>query len=467
MTSTSNVLFRRLLVAAGVSLFAPSVALAQKQTPPAPGTPRNFTLPATRSFTLPNGLKVTLIPYGTVPKSWMQLVVRSGNANESASQVWLADITGDLMQEGTTTRSALQVASEASAIGGNMNVNVGPDETTISGNALSEFIPRMVTLIADVAQNPRFPESELARLKTNRLRTLAQSKVQPSSLALERFRSVLYGDHPYGRIFPTEAMINSFTADHVKSFYAGNFAAGRAHLYVAGKFESAATEAAIRTAFSGWSRGTAAPNNIPKPAARRSIYLVDRPGAVQSTLILGLPVLNPSNPDYPALSVTNALLGGSFGSRITRNIRENKGYTYSPSSSVSNRYRDSYWAQQADVTTDVTGASLKEIFLEIDRLRSEPPSVDELRGIQNYLAGIFVLQNSSPTGIISQLRFLNLHGLGRDYLENFVKRVHAVTPAEITRITQTYVRPDQMTIVVVGDKSKVASQLVPYGFTLE
>ncbi|MBC7821755.1 MAG: insulinase family protein, partial [Planctomycetaceae bacterium] len=126
----------------------------------------------------------------------MQLVVRSGNANESASQVWLADITGDLMQEGTTTRSALQVASEASAIGGSMNVSVGPDETTISGNALSEFIPRMVSLIADVAQNPRFPESELARLKTNRVRTLAQSKVQPSSLALERFRSVLYGDHP-------------------------------------------------------------------------------------------------------------------------------------------------------------------------------------------------------------------------------------------------------------------------------
>lgn len=174
-----------------------------------------------------------------------------------------------------------------------------------------------------------------------------------------------------------------------------------------------------------------------------------------------------SNPDYPALSVTNALLGGSFGSRITRNIRENKGYTYSPSSSVSNRYRDSYWAQSADVTTDVTGASLKEIFFEVDRLRSEPPSVDELRGIQNYLAGIFVLQNSSPSGIISQLRFLDLHGLKRDYLENFVKRVHAVTPAEVMRIAQTYIRPDQMTIVVVGDKSKVASQLLPYGLTME
>lgn len=467
MTSTSNSVVRGLVVAACFLLAAPVRMQAQKQTPPAPGTPRNFSLPATQSFTLPNGLKVTLIPYGTVPKTWMQLVVRSGNANESANQVWLADITSDLMQEGTTTRSAQEVASAAAGMGGSVNIGVGADETTISGNSLSEFSPRMVSLVADVARNPRLPASELARLKTNRLRTLAQSKVQPSSLALEKFRGVLYGDHAYGRIFPTEAIINSFTVEQARTFYTANFGAGRAHLYVAGKFDARTTEAAVRSAFSGWGRGTPAPDNIPKPASRRSIHLIDRPGAVQSTLILGLPVLDPSNPDYPALTVTNALLGGSFGSRITRNIRENKGYTYSPFSSVSTRYRDGYWTQQADVTTDVTGASLKEIFLEVDRLRSEAPSVEELRGIQNYIAGIFVLQNSSPSGIISQLRFLNLHGLGRNYLENLVRRVHAVTPAEVMRIAKTYIRPDQMTIVVVGDKAKVASQLVPYGLTLE
>ncbi len=464
---TSTLPFRSLLIAAGVSLIASSAVQAQKQAPPAPGTPRNFTLPATRTFTLANGMQVTLIPYGTVPKTWIQLAVRSGNVNESASQIWLADMVGDLMEQGTTTRSASQVAGEAAGMGGSINVTVGPDETTIAGSALSEFGPRMVSLIADVARNPLLPEADLARLKTDRVRTLAQSKVQPSSIAMERFRSVLYPDHAYGRIFPTEAMINSYSLAQVRQFYAANFGAARAHLYIAGKFNPQATEASIRSAFDGWGRGTAAATNIPKPVSRRSIYLVDRPGAVQSTLLLGLPVLNPSNPDYPALSVTNALLGGSFGSRITRNIRENKGYTYSPSSSVSNRYRDSYWAQSADVTTDVTGASLKEIFFEVDRLRSEPPSVDELRGIQNYLAGIFVLQNSSPTGIISQLRFLNLHGLKRDYLENFVKRVHAVTPAEVMRIAKTYIRPDQMTIVVVGDKSKVASQLLPYGLTME
>ncbi len=455
---------------AGLALFsvmlAPSLE-AQKEKPPEPGTPRNFTLPATRSFTLANGLKVTLIPYGTVPKTWMSLVVRSGNANEPANKVWLADMVGDLMQEGTVSRTAKEVASTAASMGGSVNVGVGVDETTVSGSALSEFAPGMVALVADVARNPRFPDSELERLKTVRRRSLAQSKVQPSSLALEKFRGALYGEHPYGRIFPTEPMINSITSDDIRKFYAANFGAGRAQLYVAGKFDSKATEAAIRAAFTGWPKGSTPTDNLPHPSTKRAIYLVDRPGSVQSTLILGLPVLTPSAPDYPALTVTNALLGGSFGSRITRNIRENKGYTYSPFSSVSSRYKDAYWTQQADVTTDVTGASLKEIFYEVDRLRSEPPSVEELKGIQNYLAGIFVLQNSSPTGIISQLRFLNLHGLSRDYLENYVKRVHAVTPAEVTRIARTALDPTRMTIVVVGDQSKVASQLVPYGFPPE
>ena len=467
MRTISSRIVRHLLIAAGLSLVALSSGWAQKQKPPAPDAPRDFRLPTISTFALPNGMRVTLIPYGTVPKAWMQLVIGTGNVNEGAEEVWLADLTGDLLQEGTTTRTAQVVASEAAGLGGNVTVSVGPDETAISGSALAEFTPQMVRLLSDVAQNPAFPSSELQRLKTNRLRTLAQSKVQPSAIAMERFRSALYSDHPYGRLYPTEAMINAFTDARIRTFYDTNFGAARAHLYVAGRFDARATEAAIRSAFSGWKQGSPAARNIPKPASRKAIHLIDRPGAVQSTLILGLPVLNPSNPDYPAMVVTNALLGGSFGSRITRNIRENKGYTYSPFSSVSNRYRDSYWAQQADVTTDVTGASLKEIFLEVDRLRTEPPGMEELKGIQNYIAGIFVLQNSSPTGIIGQLRFLNLHGLDRSYLEGYVRRVHAVTPQDIMRLAQTYIRPDQITIVVVGDKSKVATQLVPYGFVLE
>jgi predicted Zn-dependent peptidase len=178
---------------------------------------------------------------------------------------------------------------------------------------------------------------------------------------------------------------------------------------------------------------------------------------------LGLPVVYPGNQDFIPMQVTNALLGGSFASRITSNIREAKGYTYSPNSSLSTRFRDAYWVEVADVTTAVTGPSLKEIFYEIERLQKEPPTEAELQGIKNYLAGIFVLQNSSRQGVINQLAFVDLHGLDDSYLTTYVQKILATTPKDIQRIAQTYLLGDKMTLVVVGDKSKVAEQLTPYG----
>ena len=193
------------------------------------------------------------------------------------------------------------------------------------------------------------------------------------------------------------------------------------------------------------------------------MHLIDRPGAAQSTLYIGLPVIAPGNDDYIALVVTNALLGGSFASRITSNIREQKGYTYSPNSQVSSRYRDAYWVEIADVTTAVTGPSMKEIFYEIDRLQKEPPSEAELQGIKNYLAGLFVIRNSSRQGLIGQIAFMDFHKLPDSYLTNYVQNVFAVTPGDVQHVTQKYLVGDQMTIVVVGDKSKIADQLTPFG----
>ena len=160
--------------------------------------------------------------------------------------------------------------------------------------------------------------------------------------------------------------------------------------------------------------------------------------------------------------MTNTLLGGSFASRITSNIREQKGYTYSPFSQLSSRYHDAYWAEIADVTTGVTGPSLKEIFYEINRLQKDAPPEAELKGIQDYIAGLFILQNSSRQGIISQLAFADLHNLGDDYLETYVKKIYAVTPEQVQQMAEKHLTTDKMTIVVVGDKSKIADQLTPY-----
>lgn len=455
--------FKRCLVLLLVILAVSTLAFSQKQAPPEGGTPRDFKLPPKTAFTLPNGLSVTLVPYGTIPKVTVSAIVRVGNLNEKENEVWLADIMGDLMKEGTTTRSAGVIAEEAASMGGTVNINVAPDLTTVNGDVLSEFGPNLVRLIADILRNPLLPESELARIKNDHIRNLSISKSQPGALTLERFRQMMYGDHPYGRIFPTTEMVQSYSIEQVRAFYKNNFGAARTNVYVTGRFDTKAMETALRQAFDGWSKGPAPLVNIPRPVAQKQFHLIDRPGAAQSTIYVGLPVINPSDKEYVPLLVTNALLGGSFGSRITSNIREDKGYTYSPSSQISSRYRDAYWVEVADVTTDVTGPSLKEIFYEINRLQNEPPPADELKGIQNYLSGTFVLQNSSRGGIINQLSFLNLHGLKDDYLMNYVKNVHTVTPKDVQRITQTQIRDKDMTLVIAGDKKKIEDQIKEYG----
>ncbi|MDQ1523620.1 MAG: zinc protease [Pyrinomonadaceae bacterium] len=449
-------------LSATLAAFAPR-ASAQKQQPPAGGTPKPFTLPRKETFTLKNGTQVTLVPYGSIPKVTVSAVVLAGNINETAEQVWLADLLGELMKEGTTTRSGEAVAQEAARMGGSLSIGVTPDQTSVSADVLSESGPALVALIADVLQRPALPASELERLKANFIRNLSIQRSQPGSLAQERFSKLLYADHPYGRIFPTEAMIKNFQLADVQKFYKDNFGAARTHVYVAGRFDAAAMRRSITQAFGTWARGADPVENIPKAVAVRKIHLIDRPGAPQSTLYLGLPVVDPSHKDFVALSVTNSLLGGSFASRITSNIREQKGYTYSPNSSISTHYRDAYWVQVADVTTAVTGPSLKEIFYEIERLQKEPPTEAELQGIKNYRAGVFTIQNSSRAGIIGQLAFLDLHKLPDTYLTNYVQNVLAVTPQDVQRMARQYLKSEQMAIVVVGDKAQVTGQLTPYG----
>lgn len=446
-----------------VALGAASALSAQKQAPPAPAQPKGFSVPAPKTFTLDNGLAVTLVPYGTVPKVTVRLAVLTGNVDEKAGEVWLADLTGDMLSEGTATKTAPQIAEAVARMGGSLDIAVGENRTEIGGDVLAEFGPEMVALVADVARNPKFPESELSRLKGDRARQLSIAKSQPQPLAQEKFRAVLYGDHPYGRLFPTEAMLSGYTIAQVRDFYARNFGAARSHVYVVGRFDGPAMEAAIRKAFGDWKAGNKPALSPPAPKSERAVYLIDRPDAPQSTISMGMPVIDPSNADWDKLNLMNVLLGGSFASRITSNIREQKGYTYSPQGQLSSRYRDAYWVELADVTTASTGPAIKEIFGEVDRLQAEPPTEKELKGFQNYRAGVFVLQNSSRPGIIGQLEFVDLHGLPADYLNGYVKRIYAVTPQDVQQMAQKYLQDDKATIVIVGDRKIIEEQVKAFG----
>ncbi|GAB3302503.1 M16 family metallopeptidase [Hymenobacter tenuis] len=438
---------------------AAPVATKPKETPPPGGTPRDFALPAKEEFELPNGLKAKLVPYGQVPKVTMMVSIQAGNVHEAADQVGVADLVGRLMNEGTTTLNATQLADKVARMGGSLNISVGQDQTNIWASCLSEYAPQLAMLLDDVVQHPALPASELPRIKSDFKRQMNLARAQPGTQARQKFTAALYGNHPYGRPLPTDAAIDALTLEQVKAFYQSQYGAQRTSVYVAGKFDQAALRDAITRSWSDWAKGPVPHIEIAKAQIRPDVITLDRPSAPQSTIVIGMPVVDPSHPDYMKVRVMNSLLGGSFGSRITRNIREDKGYTYSPYSFVETHYRAGNWSQNADVTTQETGNSLKEIVYEIERLQKTPPTPEELEGIQNYESGLFVLRNSTPSGIIGQLNTLDLHGLPDSYLTEQVKNINAVTPQQVSETARKYVRPEAMTIVVVGDKKIIDPQI--------
>lgn len=459
MKKTLGVIKWSLLLMSG---FFALMAGAEKQPPPEGGAAKNLSLPAKVDFQLDNGLKATLVSYGQIPKSAVQLVVRSGSLNEPANEVWLSAMAGQLMKEGTKSRTSQEINGAAARMGGEVFISVGPEQSTIAGDVLSEFAPEFIRLLADIAQNPVFPEAELARLKKDFLRRLSIQSSQSQALGTARFRRAIYGDHPFGRMLPTEEMIQGFSLEKVRAFYEANFGAARSHIYVVGQFDTQAVKRAIQSAFGNWKHGPA-PLVLPaKTETRRSLYIVDRPGSQQSTLYIGLPVPDPSHKDGLALSAMNAILGGgSFLSRITANIREKKGYTYSPYSALISQYRDAYWFQFASVGNAVTAPALKEILGEIDRLRAEVPPDQELKDIQNFMIGNYIRANSTRFGIISALSFQDLHGLP-DFLTTFVRKIRALTPQDVRRAAQDYLKPEKLVIVIVGDKKQIADSLKEY-----
>jgi len=446
-------------VAAILAALAMLPAHAQpREQPPAPGAPHEFRLPARETLHLDNGFAITFIDYGSVPKVALVAVVRTGSIDED-SDTWLADVTAEMLKEGTTSRSAADIARAAAGMGGALSLGAGAEQTTASLSVISEHADDAALLLADVLRNPLFPESELPRVIANFERSLAVSRSDPQSLADETLARLVFGDHPFGRMLPQEGQLAGYDIAKLRGFFERNFGARRTHLYVAGRYDRPALEAALRRGFQGWRAGEA-PTDLPaRPADTMQLALVDSPGAPQSSVRIAVPAPDPSNPLWFQTSLMNSLLGGTFGSRITTNLREDKGYSYSPGSSINPRRGGALWVLSAEVTAEHTAAALTEIFREIERLQREVPADAELDPVKNYRAGVFVISNSSPTGVLGQLAFMDLHGLPDDFLSRWVANVRAVTPAQVSEMAREFIRPERMTVVVASDVTKIGDSV--------
>jgi predicted Zn-dependent peptidase len=379
------------------------------------------------------------------------------NAGEN---VWLQTVTAQMLREGAAGRTGAQIAEAAAGMGGNLAVAANQHETTLTLNVLSEHAPDAVRLISDVARRPDFPAGELERVRAGLLRNLSVAKSQPQAAADAALAAAYYGaSHPYGRPFPTEAQLRGYTLDDLRRFYDQNFGAQRSRLYIAGRFDAAAVRAAIEAAFSDWTSGPERLRLPPQPQQGPRMVLVDRPGAPQSTIRLAFPAPVAGSPGDIPMRVSNSLLGGAFSSRITKNIREAKGYTYSPFSATTFNPGQSIWTFDADVTTDVTGPALKEVFSEIRRMQTEAIPDEEAGGMRTYMAGTFIISNASPAGLINQVATRDFHGLPTNWLDAYVPSVLAVSAPAMQASVREALPLERATLVVVGDLAKITPQL--------
>jgi predicted Zn-dependent peptidase len=326
-------------------------------------------------------------------------------------------------------------------------------------SVLSENAAAAADLVADVLRNPRFPESELPRVLANFERNLSVARSEPDSVAGEALSKLVYGDHPFGRVLPAPGQLGSYDIAAVRGFYERNFGARRTHVYVAGRYDRTHLEAALRRAFGDWRTGAPPSDLPPKASDVLQLQLIDRPGAPQSSLRIAVPVPDPASALYFPTTLTNSLLGGTFTSRITTNLREDKGYSYSPNSSISAHPGNALWVMNAEITAEHTAAALTEIFREIERLQREPPAGEELDAIKRYRTGIFVIRNSSPDGVLGQLAFMDLHGLPPEFLTHWVANMYAVTPQQVTDIAQRFILPARISIVIVGDLKRIGESV--------
>jgi predicted Zn-dependent peptidase len=459
------------LLAAG--LLAPAAFAAEP--PPLPagfpafGADRPLPVPAIAKSTLPNGLTVWLVKRPGFPKVSAVLAVRGGTAADPAGMEGVSNLLASTLKEGTAKKSSRQIAEELQAIGGDLGVSAGADAVTLRASALATGTGRLLDLLAGVALAPAFPAGEVALAKENAIQELEAAESTPDYLAGKAFAKAVYGAHPYHVVSATRETIGKTTPELLRKEYARRFRPDQALLVLSGDLDEAATKAAVAKAFGAWrAAGDPLPPTPPAPPARpREILLADRPGSVQSTIIAGRPGPAVADPDWYDALVANTIYSDAFGSRLVRNIREEKGYTYSPSGDFITRRAGSVLQVQADVRNEVTAATLLEVFYELDRMAATKPTPDELAGAKRYQGGLYLLRNQLQGAVAGTLARNWVNGLPPEALGEFVPKVNAVTAEAVQAAGRRHFLSSTQTVVVVGDAKGVRPQLELFGAVKE
>jgi predicted Zn-dependent peptidase len=426
--------------------------------PPTLAAPPTLRVPPITTRQLPNGLKIVVVEQHELPLTDVLLQIRNGGEADPANRTGAAALTSALLTEGTTSRSALQIADQAAYLGVRVGANSGWEQSTVSLHTPTAQLDSALALLADVALHPSFPAADLERVRKVRLTGLQQLRDRAPAIADRAYATALYGEqHPYGRpLAGTEASIAAISRADLQSFYDTYYRPNNATLLVVGDVRPDDVERRAQALFGAWARG-----DVPAPAnataqtpTATTLVLIDKPGAAQSSFRLGGIGAPRSTKDYFALQVLNTILGGSFTSRLNQNLRETKGYTYGAGSGFSMRRMAGPFTASAEVVSAKTDSALIEFMKELRAIRDTVPS-DELAKAKRYLQ-LGLPEDFETTGSIAgQLLPLLTYGIPLDFYNSAVENIGAVTQADVQRVARQYVNPDKLTLVIVGDRKAI------------
>ena len=442
----------------------------QKAALPKAGPDPKLVLPQIEKTKLSNGLNVWVVRQNELPIVSMNLVLNSGGTLDPADRSGVASFTANMLNQGTKTMSASDVSNRLQDIGANAGANAGWDSTNVTMQTLTKNLDKALDIYADILINPAFPATEFDSSKRRAMVGFRQRKANPTAVSDVVYNKVLYGDQAYGKqLSGDEKSVNAMTREDLVKFYEANYRPNNGTLIVVGDVDAKTITAKLEKALAGWKSGEvqAAGNSGSRMVAKPGIYFVDKPGAAQSSVSIGQVGVERSNPDYYAIQVMNAILGGGGSARLFMNLREDKGYTYGAYSRFVYRRGAGPFSASAEIQTGSTKEAIVEFMKELNGIRgARPVSQEELETNKQSLIRRYPGAFETVGGISGQLANLVVYGLPDSYFSEYISKVNAVTVADINRVANKYLDPSKMAIVVVGDRKAVEAGLKDLGYSI-
>jgi predicted Zn-dependent peptidase len=471
-------MMRKILCASAVAFFFTVPLLSQDKSTSLKAVQRlnrapmnkevlQVSLPRPNKIALSNGLTLLFLERHKLPTIAASIWIKTGALSDPKELPGLASFAADMLREGTGKRTSEQVSGELDSIGGDLSTEARFQQgtTTVNISGLVDSADRLMELMSDIVIHPSFPESELEKYKKRRQSRLEEDRSQAGFLAREKFYGVLYGDFPASVVAPTLQSLAAVKAADLRKYHETYFSPENAILGIAGDLTVTQALSLAEKYFGSWRAGRVSATKLPPiaPLGPKTIYLIDRPGSVQTEIFVGNLAVKRVDPDYIPLRVLNRVLGGGVASRLFLDLREEKGYTYGAYSNVTGNIYPGILAARTEVRNAVTDGSIHELLLQLERMQQEAVPGEELENSRRSIVADFALSLERPQELLEDWLTVEYYGLPMDYWDRYPKEVAQVTSAKVQEIAKKYIDLDHLQIVCVGDRKEIKDVLEKYG----